>query len=165
MGMTSTPKFIVDTNAGKLVKWLRIIGYDTLFFKNGDDSCLIAAALAEKRVILTRDTHIIERRIVTSGQLNVILLQSDNPEQQMKQVIKTMTLNCGLDPFMICLECNQPLLKKSKQEVKYLIPPYVYRTQNQYMACPACCRIYWRGTHWQKMTKKLNKFLQYANNE
>jgi len=145
---------------GKLAKWLRVMGYDTLFFGGSDDSGMIAIALAEDRVILTRDTQIMKRRVVTSGQLKAILIQSDKPELQMQQVIDTLDLDCRFKPFSICLECNQPLVERSKQQVKDLVPPYVFKTQSQYMECPACHRIYWRGTHWQAMTKKLEKFIK-----
>ena len=154
----SNLKFIVDNNVGKLTKWLRIMGYDTLFFDGGDDAHMMATALAEGRVILTRDTQIMRRRVVTCGQLKAILITSDQPEQQMHQVIDSLQLDCHFRPFALCLECNQPLLERSKQQVKDLVPPYVFQTQSQYMQCPACHRIYWRGTHWQAMTKELEKF-------
>ena len=158
MRLINAPKFIVDNNVGKLVKWLRLMGYDALFFKGSDDADMITIALTEGRVILTRDTQIIKRRIVASGQLKVILIQNDKPELQMQQVINTLNLDYRFRLFTLCLECNQPLLERSKQQVKELVPPYVFQTQNQYMECPACHRIYWRGTHWQAMTKKLEKF-------
>ncbi len=134
------------------------MGYDTLFFDGSDDSRMIATALAEDRVILTRDTQIMRRRVVTNGQLKAILIKGDEPEQQMHQVIDALNLDYQFSPFAICLECNQPLLERSKQQVKDLVPPYVFQTQNQYMECPACHRIYWRGTHWQAMTRQLKKF-------
>ena len=158
-------KFIVDNNVGKLAKWLRLMGYDTVFFNGSNDSHMIATALAEDRVILTRDTQIMKRRVVTNGQLKAILIKSDESEQQMQQVIATLNLDCQYGPFTICLECNQPLLERSKQQVKDLVPPYVFQTQSQFMECPACHRIYWRGTHWQAMTKKLNRFVQHRRNE
>ncbi len=153
-------KFIVDSNVGKLAKWLRTMGYDTLFFEGSDDSQMVATALAENRVILTRDTQIMRRRVITKGQLKVILIQSDEPERQMRQVMDTLKLNCQYKPFTICLECNQPLLGKSKEEVKDRVPPYVFQTQSQYMECPTCHRIYWRGTHWQAMTRKLEHLIK-----
>ncbi len=153
-------KFFADNNVGKLAKWLRMMGYDTLFFNGSDDSSMIAIALAEGRVILTRDTQIMRRRVVTSGQLKAILIQGDEPEQQMCQVIDSLNLDCQFRPFTICLECNQPLLPRSKQQVKDLVPPYVFQTQVQYVECPTCHRIYWRGTHWQAMTEKLKKFMK-----
>ena len=160
MRLISELKFIVDNNVGKLAKWLRIMGYDTLFFSSRNDSHMIATALAEGRVVLTRDTQIMKRRVVTSGKLKAILIQSDKPELQMHQVIDTLSLDCQFRPFTICLECNQPLVVRNKQEVKDLVPPYVYQTQSQYMECPACHRIYWRGTHWQAMTQNLEKFVK-----
>ncbi len=141
------------------------MGYDTLFFDGSDDSRMIATALAEGRVILTKDTQIMRRRVVTEGQLKAILIKSDEPEQQMHQVIDTLNLDCQFRPFTICLECNQPLLERSKEEVKELVPPHVFQTQNQYMECPICQRIYWRGTHWQRMTGKLKKFEEYQQKE
>ncbi|HEY87386.1 MAG TPA: hypothetical protein G4O06_05125 [Dehalococcoidia bacterium] len=158
--LISELKFIVDHNVGKLAKWLRIMGYNTLFFSSRNDSNMIATALAEGRVILTRDTQIMKRRVITNGKLKSILIQSDNPELQMHQVIDTLNLDCLFRPFTICLECNQPLVMSNKQEVKDLVPPYVFQTQSQYVECPACHRIYWRGTHWQAMTKKLGKFVK-----
>ena len=150
-------KFIVDSNVGKLAKLLRIMGYDTVFFNSENDSHMIATALAEGRVILTRDTQIMKRRVVTSGRLKAILIESDEPERQMRQVINALSLDCQFKPFTICLECNQPLVERSKEQAKDRVPPYVFRTQNQYMECPTCHRIYWRGTHWQAMTRKLEK--------
>ncbi len=152
------PKFIVDHNAGKLTKWLRMMGYDTRFFNGTSDAELVATALAEGRVILTRDTQIMKRGIITSGRLKAVLLQSDEPGEQMHQVIDTLGLDCRFRPFALCLECNQPLKERSKQEVEGLVPPYVFKTQNQYMECPACHRIYWRGTHWQAMAETLKEF-------
>jgi len=153
--VTTEYKFIVDHNTGKLARWLRLMGYDTLMFGGGDDSRLVTIALVQGRVILTRDTQIMKRRVVTSGRLKVVLIQSEQPKLQASQVIGTLDLDCQFNPFSRCLECNQPLEERRKQEVKDLVPPYVFRTQDQYMQCPNCCRIYWRGTHWEAMTRKL----------
>ncbi len=163
IGLINSMKFIVDTNVGKLARWLRMIGYDTLFFGGGDDSQMVATALAEGRVILTRDTQIMKRGVITSGRLRALLLTSDEPERQMRQVVDTLNLDCQFGLFTICLECNQPLEEKSKQQVKDRVPPYVFQTQEQYMECPGCHRIYWRGTHWQAMTKKLDKFMECSD--
>ena len=158
--MASGQKFIVDINAGKLAKWLRMMGYDALSFDGSDDGQMVAAALTEGRVILTRDTQIMRRRVVTNGQLKAILIQSDKPEQQIQQVVETLSLDFQFRPFTVCLECNQALEDRSKQEVQARVPPYVFKTQDQYMECPACHRIYWRGTHWEAMTRKLEKFIK-----
>lgn len=158
--MVGELKFIVDNNVGKLAKWLRTMGYDTLFFHGADDSELVAMARAEGRIILTRDGEIMRRRVVINGRLKAIHIESDEPEQQKQQVVETLNLNYQFKPFTICLECNQPLVARSREQVKDLVPPYVFRTQEQYVECPACHRIYWKGTHWQAMTKKLGKFMK-----
>ena len=152
------PKFMVDNNVGKLTKWLRMVGYDALFFDGKDDARMIATAWQEGRVILTRDTQIMRRRVVTSGRLKALLLQSDEPEQQVRQVIATLGLDCRSGLFTRCLECNRPLVTVEKQQVKGRVPPYVFQTQRRYMACPGCARIYWRGTHWAAMKKRLAEF-------
>ena len=149
---------MVDHNVGKLAKRLRMMGYDALFFNGKKDSRMIATALAEGSVILTKDTQIMKRRVVTSGRLKATLIKTDEPEQQMHQVIESLKLDYQPKPFTICLECNHPLVERSKQQVKDLVPPYVFKTQSQYMECPACHRIYWKGTHWKAMTQKLRNF-------
>ncbi|MFC2048151.1 Mut7-C RNAse domain-containing protein [Chloroflexota bacterium] len=158
--MTHNLKFIVDHNVGKLAKWLRMMGYDTLFFDGSDDSQMVRVALDDGRVILTRDTQIMKRWVVTTGRLKAILIESEEPEQQIRQVIETLNLDSQFKPFTVCLECNQSLVERSKEQVQYRVPLYVFRTQNQYMECPACHRIYWRGTHWQAMLKRLKKFIK-----
>lgn len=151
-------KFIVNNNVGKLAKWLRVIGYDTLVFKQKDDNRLIKLALSENRVILTRDTQIMKRRLVTSGKLRATLITEDDPKAQLRQTVKTLNLDYHFRPFSLCLECNQPLISQNKEEVRDLIPPHVFKTQNQYAKCPICHRVYWQGTHWQAMIKELEIF-------
>jgi uncharacterized protein with PIN domain len=153
--MADTPKFIADCNVGKLARWLRLMGYDARFFDGDDDSELVAMAKAEGRVILSRDTRIMERRLITSGRVKAVLIGSDQPERQIHQVVDTLGLDSRFRPFSLCLECNQPLVERAKDELKELVPPYVFKTQSQFMQCPNCERIYWRGTHWRAMTRKL----------
>lgn len=131
------------------------MGYDTLFFNGSDDSLLIAVALAEDRMILTRDTGIVKRRLVASGKMIAVLLSSDKPALQMKQVIAALNLDIFYKPFSICLECNRILVKISRSLVRERVPPYVFKTQDQFMKCPTCHRYYWQGTHWQAMKRKL----------
>ena len=151
-------RFMVDHNVGKLARWLRMMGYDTRLFTGDNDSDMVTLARREGRVILTRDTQIMKRRLVKSGEIRALLMESDVPEAQMRQLITALKLDPELNPFSLCLECNQPLLAKSPAEVAGLVPPFVFKTQRQYMMCPQCQRIYWRGSHWQAMTGKLTEF-------
>ena len=148
-------RFIVDSNVGRLAKWLRIAGFDTLFMKDIDDNRLVRIALDEDRVLLTKDRQILKRRVVTSGRLKVILIEDDEVKAQLRQVLATLNLASQLNPFSLCLECNEPLVPREREEVEELVPPYVFQTQTQYMQCPSCLRIYWRGTHWERMSREL----------
>ena len=97
------PKFIVDLNVGRLAKWLRVTGFDTLFLKGIDDNRLIRVALEEGRVVLTRDRQIAKRRLVTSGRLKVILIEDDDVREQLRQVVSTLNLSSSFKPFTLCL--------------------------------------------------------------
>ena len=152
-------KFVADHNVGKLARWLRMMGYDAIFFHGGDDSQMVARALSEDRIILTRDTQLIKRGVVTSGRLKAILIESDVPDSQIRQVTNTLKLDSSSHPFIRCLECNQLLEERSKSQAENRVPSYVFKTQDQYMECPVCHRIYWRGTHWKAMTGKLKRLV------
>ena len=157
-----TPRFIVDNNVGKLAKWLRMIGYDTRLFDHRDDKYLIHLALIENRIIITRDTRMMQLRVIAIGKIKALLILSDNPNEQMRQVITELELNPNFSVFSLCLECNQLLIMINKNQVQDKVPPYVYRSQSEYVECPNCHRIYWKGTHWQAMLERLKGFTQQA---
>jgi uncharacterized protein with PIN domain len=146
---------------GKLARWLRMMGFDSLFFDGPDDGDMVRQALAEDRVILTRDTEIMERRVVKNGQLKVILMESEIPDKQIRQVLDSIDLKSQFRPFTRCLECNELLAEKTREDVENRVPKYVFQNHNQYMECPACHRIYWRGTHWEAMIKKLEALADF----
>jgi len=148
-------KFIVDNNVGKLARWLRLIGYDTILLRQKDDAQMIKIALGENRVILTKDAQFMKRRLVTNDTLKTVHIEQDGPKLQVQEVVKTLSLDCDFKPFSRCLECNRTLIARDKEEVRDLVPAHVFETQTQYTQCPACHRIYWPGTHWQAMGKKL----------
>ena len=158
MEVTSELRFIVDFNVGKLARWLRMMGYDATLFTSDDDSQMVIAALRQERVILTRDTQIMKMGAVASGRIRALFIESEEPEHQIRQVIDNLHLDCQFKPFTICLKCNQALIKATREEVKDRVPPYVFQTQDQYMECPQCHRLYWQGTHWQAMTRDLEQF-------
>ena len=144
-------RFIADDMLGKLAKWLRILGYDTLYQTGIEDTELIQRALAEGRIILTRDTHLIKRRLVK----NHLLIQSDFLPQQLKQVIDSLQLDTSSYLLTRCLICNQPLTSLDKPMLKDKVPPYVYATQEHFSSCPGCKRIYWPATHVKQLLQKL----------
>ncbi|HZK67273.1 MAG TPA: Mut7-C RNAse domain-containing protein [Chloroflexota bacterium] len=144
------PSFIADVNVGKLARWLRVLGYDTLFINPIDDGLLVEIALREGRIVLTRDTHIPERRLVTSGQVRVLVVEGDRVEEQLRFVERALGITAS-GMLSRCLECNVALEPVDRSEVAELVPPYVYRTQTRYHSCPSCGKIYWPGTHWERM--------------
>jgi len=137
-------RFIADSNVGKLARWLRVAGFDTLFFRNIDDSRLVRAAFDQDRVLLTKDTGIMKRRLVTSGRLKAILIEGEEVKSQLIQVLAALDLGADVD----------------REAVRELAPPYVFRTQMHYMQCPSCQRLYWRGTHWERMRHELDEVVE-----
>ncbi len=148
-------KFIVDHNVGKLTRWLRMMGYDTLFFTGEDDWQMIITALNEGRVILTRDTQVMARGVIANGRIRALLIRSDKQEEQISQVVVELKLVTERDLFSRCLECNTLLEIRTKQEVEGRVPEHVFKTQERFFECSDCHRIYWQGTHWQAMKQKL----------
>jgi hypothetical protein len=159
-------KFIVDHNVGKLVKRLRMMGCDTLFFTGEDDWQMVITALREDRTILTRDSRVMKMGVIASGRAKAVFIESDNPEEQLRQVAEIFGLPGTETEFLtICLECNRRLEERTKEEVKDRVPPYVYSTQDRYMECPSCHKIYWKGTHWQAMSEELKRVRNMSSRE
>ena len=156
-------KFIADSNVGRLAHWLRLMGYDTVLLRQKDDARMIKMALSENRMILTKDAQFMKRRLVTNGTLRTLHTGEDDPEVQVQQVVESLSLDYDFKPFSRRLECNQVLVARDKKDVKDLVPVRVFETQTQYTQCPACHRVYWPGTHWQAIVKKL-KGLQARSN-
>lgn len=148
------PKFVVDVNVGRIATWLRVMGYDTLFPRDPEDNELVRIALREDRIIVTKDTGLTERRLVTTGQLKVLLIQHDDLRSQLRQVITSLNLK-GDGRFSRCIWCNESLVSIARESAREKVPAYVYETQEEFMKCPHCRRVYWRGTHWSNMFREL----------
>ena len=147
-------RFICDDNLGKLTKWLRTLGYDTLFFDPIEDGELVARALKDDRVVLSRDTQL-SRFKFKLGE-NLLQIESDKPLAQLKQVLDHFKLKPDKKlTFSRCSVCNEPLEKVEKEKIKHRLYPFVYDTQENFVHCPGCDRIYWSATHVKNMTKKL----------
>ena len=157
--MAAEPRFVVDINVGRLAKWLRAMGYDALFPRDGDDNDLVRVALREGRVLVTRDAGIGRRRAVRQGQMRVIKIVDDDLRSQLRQLVKDLGL--GMDGgFSRCVLCNDPLRAVNKDEVAGRVPPYVLQKHDKFMECPQCRRLFWRGTHWSRMTSELDRACQ-----
>jgi uncharacterized protein with PIN domain len=147
-------RFLADCNVGRLARWLRALGHDAEFEPHLPDPDLVRRALAEDRLLLTRDRDLMRRRVIQSGQLRALFIRSDAVLGQVRQVATELDLE--LVPVLDrCLECNVALLEPTAQAVAARVPPYVRRTQTRYRECPRCERVYWAGTHWQRMHEAL----------
>jgi uncharacterized protein with PIN domain len=136
---------------GTLAKWLRILGYDTLYDTALDDHGLVRLARAEDRVLLTRDRELARRRGV-----RVLLVKSENLDSQVDQVLSHHNLEPDRS-FSRCPVCNELLERIDREAVLSRVPAYVAQTQETFRVCSACQRVYWRGTHWQRMDERLNE--------
>ena len=152
--MPEEPRFIVDVNVGRLAKWLRVMGYDSLYIPDVEDGELVQRALEDDRIIITRDARILYRRVVTSGQLRAALVRDDAVRRQIHQVVQELGLQRPRE-FSRCIRCNEPLQGVPKKSVAERVPRYVYQTQREFMECPLCRKLYWRGTHWRSMRAEL----------
>lgn len=147
-------KFICDDNLGKLTKWLRTLGFDTLFFDPIEDGELVSRALKEDRVLLSRDIQLSRFKLKLGERL--LLIESEKPLEQVKQVVYHFMLKTDKELlFSRCLICNQILEKMEKEKIKDRLYPYIYQTQENFVHCPVCDRIYWSATHVDKMMKTL----------
>ena len=150
----SKPRFIVDVNAGRLAKWLRIMGYDTAFIPGIEDGRLVSVARDEGRALLTRDRRLMMRRPIATGEVQAILLEDDRLDGQLRQVVETFGLETHR-AFSLCIGCNVALRKANREEIRERVPPYVFQTQEEIEECPSCGKPFWRGTHWRNVRREL----------
>ena len=161
--MEVPPRFIADGNVGRLARRLRMLGFDTLFAHPVEDDVLVAVAERDGRILLTRDTYILHRRVVFDGQVKALLITQDDVRQQLRQVIQALKLRPPFAVFSRCLECNEPLAPTNRDEVKTDVPPYVLRTQRSFTRCPRCRRVYWAGTHREHMLREIDEIVGEAS--
>jgi uncharacterized protein with PIN domain len=157
-------KFIADSMLGRLARWLRLLGEDTLYFPSIEDSRLLRIAREENRTLLTRDTRLVK----VKGLHNFLLLKENDPLQQLKTVIITFHLwpldhndRDGIETrlYSRCSLCNGLLETVPLEQARPSVPDYVYRTSPDIKKCPRCDKFYWQGTHPEKLRKKLREIL------
>ena len=148
-------RFIADEMLGRLAKWLRAIGYDTVYHNGGGDSALVQRALEEDRVILTKDSHLVKRKLARRS----LLVKSDQPREQLRQVVKELKLDVENGLFTRCLICNQELVSIEREDARSKVPIYTYLTQSKFYECPSCRRLYWPGTHRDSMLEVISSVI------
>jgi uncharacterized protein with PIN domain len=149
-------KFILTRELGRLAKWLRILGFDTIYFKQDNIGSLIIEALREGRIILTRN-----HRLPASRGVRIVVIERERIQEQLAEVLKVLQLEPTSDMmFTRCIICNRELVSIKKESVKNKVPEYVFKTQDSFVTCPDCKRIYWSGTHWGNVTKTLEDVIK-----
>jgi len=135
---------------GRLARWLRLLGYDAAYWRDGSDEALIAAAKADNRLILTRDRALARRRGVRA-----LLITSETLDAQVAEA--RTALGFQSQSFTRCSACNGVLVDLPHAAAYDLVPSYVWQTQTQFRRCPDCGRIYWKGTHWPALRERLEQ--------
>jgi uncharacterized protein with PIN domain len=140
-------KFILDVHLGKLAKYLRLLGFDSLYETTFSDEEIISRSVEGKRIILTRDKILLRNRRVTHG----YWIRSDDPGSQVKEVINRLDLRKKIETFTRCLECNSLIELVSRESIEDRLPPKTRQYYNEFFICPGCGRIYWKGSHYERM--------------
>jgi len=148
------PAFIADCHLGKLAKYLRLMGFDTLYFAQIDDNDLLDLANAEERIILTRDKELYMRK-----KAHCVLLKAVKMEKQLQDLVKMFHLKKHLHHFSRCIVCNEPLKQIDKASILHRLEPKVRRYFSHFEICKKCDRIYWHGDHYKRMNALLEEIL------
>ena len=153
-------KFICDDNLGRLAAYLRILGFDTLFYEKIDDAALLRLAAGENRCLLTRDNKLAAK----SHPYGVLFLKDDNPLNQLSMVIKDLYLIIKTDLlFARCSKCNSLSRSVDKKTLSDSVFPFILKSQSAIYRCPVCGRYYWKGSHYKSLLRKLKSAVRDEN--
>ena len=148
-------RFIADAHLGGLARLLRLTGFDTLYDNHYDDAEIVAIAVREGRIVLTRDRELLKRRELTHG----CFVHALKPEQQATEIFPRLDLARSARPFSLCLECNAPLRPIDKADVAHRLPADVRARHVRFSTCDQCQRVFWEGSHWQRMQAIVTRLL------
>lgn len=151
-------RFVADAHLGGLARFLRMAGFDTLYRNDIHDDEIEALAAGEDRVVLTRDRELLKRRSITHG----CYVHALKPELQLREVFGRLDLAGSVRPFSLCLNCNVPLRPVDKASVADRLPPAVRAQQEEFNACDCCGGVFWKGSHWKRMTNLLSSVADVA---
>jgi uncharacterized protein with PIN domain len=145
--------FMVDANLGRLARYLRMLGFDTRFDMNLQDPDIIRVAEEEKRILLTRDLGVLKNGRVVRG----YFIRSQDPDRQLREVVQKFHLKGQFKPFTRCIACNGKILPVKKDKLVKRVPGQVLENFNQFYACKECERVYWEGSHHERMLEKIRR--------
>ncbi len=143
----SEPRFAADSHLGRLARYLRFCGFDTRRDNGWDDAELVAMAVEEDRIVLTRDRALLMHKALRSG----CYLRDKEPLAQLADVAGHFALDLDATRPGRCLECNASLLPVAKTEVAAGLQPGTRAGFDAFWRCAGCRRVFWRGAHWKRM--------------
>ncbi len=149
-------RFIADAHLGGLAHLLRMTGFDTLYDNNYHDRQIELLAAQEKRIVLTRDRELLKRRSITHG----CYVRTLKPPDQLCEIFDRLDLAHSIKPFTLCLNCNAPLRPVEKSAVLERLPPSVRERFDHFSTCDICHRVFWEGSHWQRMRTMLEECIK-----
>jgi len=151
--ITGIARFVADGHLGGLTRNLRLLGFDVAYDQNADDRELLEVMARENRALLTRDRRLLMHAIVQHGYWP----RSQNADEQTIEVIRRFDLSELIAPFTRCLRCNAPLEEAAKPEIIDKLEPLTKIYYDQFRRCPACKQIYWSGSHFPKLQKRIEE--------
>jgi len=141
------PRFVLDVHLGRLARYLRMLGFDAGYSEDAGDAELARVSAEQKRILLTRDRGLLKHSAVTHG----YWVRETESRRQAAEVVRRFDLARSLRPFTRCMACNELLIAARPAEVGGRIPAAVAAAHGEFRECPGCRRVYWEGTHYQRM--------------
>jgi len=146
-------RFVADGHLRGLTRNLRLLGFDVAYRQNADDGQLLEVMARENRALLTRDRRLLMHSIVRHGYYP----RSQNRDEQTIEVVRRFDVSELIAPFTRCLRCNAPLEEATKADVIDKLEPLTKMYYNQFHRCPGCKQIYWSGSHFPKLQKRIQQ--------
>jgi uncharacterized protein len=143
------PKFVLDVHLGRLAAYLRMFGFDSAYRNCAEDAELVRISAEQERILLTRDRGLLKHSAVTRG----YWLRQTDSRRQAAEVLSRFDLGRLLRPFTRCMACNEHLRPISKAEILERVPTPIAARHEEFRECPACRRVYWQGSHYQRMRR------------
>ncbi len=154
--MSVEVSFIVDTMLGSIARWLRMLGYDTLYYNDLDDWRIINIAARNNRVVITRDRGLYAKCVKSN--LKCLLLEEESIENRLAKISRKYGIRLYIDlEKSRCPVCNGELAKVSKESVVGKVPQRVYERNNDFWICRSCGKVYWIGRHWRRIEDTLKR--------
>jgi uncharacterized protein with PIN domain len=145
----SEPRFILDVNLGKLAKFMRLLGFDSLYCNHYHDPDIVKIAVNEQRIVLTRDRRLLYAKQIQHG----YWVRAVHVESQVKEVAQRYNLCQSAHPFVRCIVCNGMLAPVDKTAILDRLEPKTKLYYQRFRRCLHCQRIYWEGSHLEHIRR------------